>query len=78
MRGLGKMPTEKRLVTVTIHGQWPGTVQEIAERVDNALCDAGLCGCNAIQGYTLTVSADNDPASHSVRSCRKVKIGDPE
>lgn len=55
-RTAAEMDPDARLVTIVVNGQFDRRAGEVAEIVDIALHEAGLCGCGGPgSGYTLSV-----------------------
>lgn len=53
-----RKPASRPLREISITGSWWVTDDELIDRVDGALHDAGLCACNQPhQFYTFTVKA---------------------
>lgn len=55
-RAVRRSVPDRPIVTIVIHGQFDRPDHHVAEIIDNALHDAGLCGCTGPgNGYTLSV-----------------------
>lgn len=48
-------------VTISIHGTFDRPAEEVAQVIDQALCAAGLCGCDGPEnGYTMSAKEEGE------------------